>query len=209
MKRISAICFLVCIAQALLAQSFEGKIIYQNTYRNKKSNNENFLLDSMMGTVQNYYIREGNYKSVTNGNLVQWQLYINSNNKLYNKYAGIEALLWNDGIENKDSVLRAEIHRNVIRVLGFDCDELILHCKSGDQKYYFIKALAVDAELYKNHHFGNWYEVISRTGALPLKSIQTSTSFITESVAAEIIPMKLPDDFFILPGNLPVRKNLF
>ena len=30
----------------------------------------------MPGTTQEYYIKGGNYKSVTNGTLVQWQLYI-------------------------------------------------------------------------------------------------------------------------------------
>ena len=190
-------------------QTFEGKIVYQNTYRNKKSHLINSLLGSMLGTRQEYYIKGGNYKSVTNGSMVQWQLYINSENKLYNKFASQEALYWNDGLENGDSVTGATLHKNEIGLLGYPCDELILHCKGGDQRYYFNPALAVNPELYRAHRFGNWYDVLSRTRALPLKLIVVTDSFITESIATEIVPMKLPDEFFRLPEHLPVRKNSF
>ncbi len=61
----------------------------------------------MMGATQNYFIKDGNYRSNTNGTVVQWQLYINRDNKLYSKVSTSEAVLWNDGAVNPDEVLNS------------------------------------------------------------------------------------------------------
>ena len=91
----------------------------------------------MMGTTQEYLIKDGNYKSSANGTFFQWQLYINKDNKLYNKMSNSPTIFWNDGSVNPDEVIKAEINQGVIEILGYQCDELILTCKSGIQKYYF------------------------------------------------------------------------
>jgi len=44
----------------------------------------------MMGSTQEYLIKGGDYKSIANGTLVQWQLFINKDNKLYNKMSNSE-----------------------------------------------------------------------------------------------------------------------
>ena len=127
----------------VFGQNFEGKITYSNSYKNKNPQMTDQQWLSMMGGTQEYYIKGGNYKSVTNGTLMQWQLYINSENKLYSKMSNSETVFWNDGLTNTDSIISVELNKNVIEILGYKCDELILTCKSGIQKYYFNSTLEI------------------------------------------------------------------
>ncbi len=69
--------------------------------------------------------------------------------------------MWNDGAVNPDSVLKTELNKEVVDILGYKCDELILTCKSGVQKYYFNSKLQIDPKLFENHKFGNWYQYLS------------------------------------------------
>jgi hypothetical protein len=188
-------------------QSFEGKIVYRNSIKSKLPNVTDEQFTSMLGTTQEYFIKDGDYKSVTNGSYVQWQLYINKDNKLYNKMANSEALLWNDGAVNTDEVLKTELHKDAAEILGYKCDELVLTCKSGVQKYYFNSKVSANPKQFENHKFGNWYEYLSRAKSLPLKSIIENPQFILESVATEVTPMKLEKSLLELPENTKTIKS--
>jgi hypothetical protein len=203
---------LTLLAATLMAivsfgQSFEGKILYKNTYKSKLPNVTDEQFTAMFGTTQTYFIKNGDYKTVTNGTLVQSQLYVNKDNKLYNKMANTEALLWYDGGTNTDTILKAELNKDVAEVLGYRCDELILTCTSGVQKYYFNSMLSIDPTDFVNHKFGNWYEYVSRTKAIPLKSIVDNAQFILENVAIEVTPMKLDKTLFELPADAKTMKS--
>ncbi len=189
------------------AQTFEGKIIYTNQYKSKIANLTDQQFSAMMGNTQEYFIKGGNYKSVANGTFLQWLLYINKDNKLYTKIVASASILWNDGAVNTDEVIKTEINKGVIEILGHTCDELIMTCKSGIQKYYFSNKLKVDPKIYENHKYGNWSEFISKSGALPLKMIIDNPQFSMESIAKEITPIKLDDTIFQLPADAKLAKS--
>lgn len=203
------ITFLVAAIFAITSfgQSFEGKIVYQNAYKSKIPNVTDEQFTTMMGSTQEYFIKNGDYISVANGSLFQWQLYVNTDNKLYSKMANSETLFWNDGAANTDEILKAEINKDVIEILGYKCDELVLTCKSGIQKYYFNTKLSVDTKLFVNHKFGNWYDFLSKSNSLPLKSIVTNSQFTLESVATAINEMELDKTFFDLPAGAKTMKS--
>ena len=191
------------------SQSFEGEIIYSNTYKSKNTQFTDERWNLLLGNTQNYFIKSGDYKSSTNGKLAQWQLYINKDNKLYNKMANSETVYWNDGSVQDDEIIKVEINKNVLEILGYKCDEIILTCKSGVQKYYYNSKLAVDAKLFINHKFGNWYGFLSKSGALPLKMIIETPQFTITSEAIEIKPMKLDMNIFALPTNVNIEKSKY
>lgn len=188
-------------------QTFEGKIVYKNSYKSKMPNVTGEQFTTMMGSVQEYYIKKGDYKSIINGSFFQWQLYANKDNKLYIKMGNSDTLLWNDGATNPDEILKAEVNKGVTDILGYKCDELILTCKSGIQKYYFNTKLSVDTKLFVNHKFGNWYDFLSKSNSLPLKCIVDNAQFTLESVATEVKQMKLDNTFFELPANAKTTKS--
>lgn len=207
LKTTKVLVLLIIIVTHSFAQDFEGKVTYKNTYKSKIANMTDEQFASMMGTSQEYLFKEGNYKSSTNGTFLQWQLYINKDNKLYNKMSNSSTILWNDGAVNSDEIINSVINKNVIVILGHQCDELVLTCKSGIQKYYFNSKLKVDPKLFENHKFGNWNEVISKSNSIPLKITIDNQQFSIESLATEIQPMKLESSLFELPADSKVEKS--
>jgi hypothetical protein len=191
----------------VFGQSFEGEIIYTNSYKSKNEKMTDQQWTSMMGSTQEYLIKGGDYKSIANGTLVQWQLYINKDNKLYNKMSNSETAFWNDASVQGDEVLKIEVNKNVTEVLGYKCDEVILTCKSGVQKYYFNSKLSVDTKLFSNHKFGNWFDYLSKSNSLPLKSAIETAQFTMESVATEIKQMKHDTKTFELPTGIKTEKS--
>ena len=207
MKKIISIALMVLTTVTVFAQNFEGKITYQNSYKSKLPTVKDEQFNAMMGTRQEYYIKGGNYKSVSNGTFSQWQLYINKDNKLYSKMANSETILWNDVNENNDSIIEVQIHKGVMEIIDYKCDELILTCKTGTQKYYFNSKLGVDTKIYANHKYGNWYDYLKLANAVPLKVIIDNQQFTMESVATVVNPLKLDDKEFQLPENAKTGKS--
>ena len=153
--RILATFLAIMLALSSIGQNFQGKMILKNSYQSKIPNLTSEKLTAMFGSATDYYVKGGEYKSVSNGTFVQWQLYVNADNKLYNKYANSDTITWNDGASNTDEVLKSEVIKSAAKILGYDCDELIFTCKSGVQKYYYNTAFGIDPALYVNHQFGN------------------------------------------------------
>ena len=144
MKAILTILFYI-ITWTVLGQDFEGKISYHNSYKSKVSALTSEQLTSMVGTTQEYYIKGGNYKSITNGTFSDWQLFINKDNKLYTKLLKKDTVYWQDVSVFYDSIISFKINRSVVKICGYNCDELILTCKKSIQKFYYNSKLAVTA----------------------------------------------------------------
>ncbi len=207
MKKVITIIFAVLTTMTVFGQSFEGKIFYANTYKSKNPKITDQQWTSMMGSTQEYLIKGGDYKSIANGTLVQWQLYINKDNKLYNKMSNSETAFWNDASVQGDEILKVEVNKEVSEILGYKCDEVILTCKSGVQKYYFNSKLSVDTKLFVNHKFGNWFDYLSKSNSLPLKSVMETIQFTMESVATDVKSMKLDIKIFELPVAIKTEKS--
>jgi hypothetical protein len=207
--RITSVVFLlltlICVAG--IAQNFEGKLKYQNTYKSKIPNVTDDALAQMMGTALEYHFKDGNYRINTNGTFLQWQLYRLADSRVYTKFSNSASILWNDVTTNPDEVLKTELNKNVVDVLGYKCDELILTCKSGVQKYYFNSKLKIDPKVFEKHKFGNLSEYASKAGALPLKIVIDNVQFTMESVAASVEKQKIDDGLFALPDNATLEKN--
>ena len=82
MIRLMAISLLTLLLTSnIKAQSFEGKIIYSNSYQSKVANYPSEQLNTLMGTQQAYVIKGRNYKSAFNGSFIKLQMYRGDENK--------------------------------------------------------------------------------------------------------------------------------
>jgi hypothetical protein len=208
MKRtLIASCLLILFYASSIAQNFEGKVNYQNSFKSKIPNVTDDMLTQMMGTTVEYNLKEGNYKTISNGTFLLWQLYVQQDNKLYTKFANSNSIFWNDGAENKDEVLKIDLNKKALEILGYKCDELVLTCKSGVQKYYFTSKFKVDPKLFKNHRFGNFYEYVLKSQAVPLKISIDNIQFSMESVATSVQEEEIDDTLFELPEDAMLEKN--
>ena len=189
------------------SQLFEGKVIYNVSFKSRMTDVTSEQWKSMIGTRQDYFIKNGSYKTITNGTLLQWQLYVNSENHLYNKMSNAEDLQWNDAAINSDSVLKSEVKGKVTVISGYSCDERILTCKSGGQHYFFSSKLPVDPKWFTRHQFGNWYAHVSIAKAIPIKVVVTYEQFEMVQTVVEIKPGKLSDNVFSLPAGAKSEKS--
>jgi hypothetical protein len=207
MKRIAYLLVSFILTTTSYAQNFEGEILYQNIFKSKIPSVTDEKFTSLMGATQDYFIKGDKYKSVSNGELLQWQIYIPTDNKMYTKMTNNDAAIWTDAGTNPDSVLSMVLNKGVIDILGYKCDELILNCKSGTQKFYFNSKLSIDPKLYVNHKYGNWYYIISKSNALPLKMEIDNAQFTWTSTAVEVKPGKLEAGIFQLPDGIKIEKS--
>ena len=209
MRKIFSFLLLLSVSTTLSAQYFEGKLVYHNTYKSKTDGVSDDQFTEMLGNTMTYYIKGNQFRTEMNGQMVLWQLYNPADNKLYTKMSNSETLFWNDAAVNDDEVLDVQVNKNVTEILGYSCDEIIFKTKEGTQKYYYSSKLSVDASLFTNHKYGNWYDFVSRSGAVPLKFIDESPEFVMESTAVEIKPMQVDKSLFTLPAGVQSVKSPF
>jgi hypothetical protein len=152
----------------------------------------------MMGTNQAYYIKGGNYKSVFNGSFIKMQTYRTAENKSYALTAKSDSLYSEDYGKNKDMAIRFEIKKATETIMGITCDAITVYTAKSKATYYYNKKYRINPELLVKHQFGNWYYILSKTKAIPLKTIYEVKEFVLTSTAVKIVPMKLNDDVFII-----------
>jgi hypothetical protein len=208
MNALKRICTLFVFSSIVcLGQNFEGRVTYQNTYKSKIPNVTDALFTDMMGNSLEWSFKDGNYRTVSNGTFLQWQLYLQLDNKLYTKFSNSPSVLWNDGAVNPDSVLKSELNKGVVDILGYKCDELIFTCQSGVQKYYFSSKLKIDPKPFEKHKFGNWYQYLLQSKAVPLKMEIDNAQFSLVSMATEVQPEKINNQIFALPPDAKLEKS--
>jgi hypothetical protein len=199
MKFVNALLISLFVSLTVPGQSFEGEVIYQSTYKSKNPTITDDRLTLMMGSTQNYFIKGAAYKSMVNGTILEWQLYIPAENKLYTKMTNKSAAIANDAGINDDSVLSFVLNKDVTDILGYKCDELTLNSRSGTEKYYFSSKLSIDPKNFANHKLGNWYDYVSLAKAVPLKIEVENPQFNVVYMATAVKPLKLDDSIFHLP----------
>ncbi len=207
MKFFNTLIFALLVSLTVFGQNFEGEIIYQSTYTSKNPTITDDRLTSMMGSTQDYYIKGASYKSTVNGTILEWQLYIPAENKLYTKMTNKSTAVSSDAGINEDSVLSYVLNKEVTDILGYKCDELILNSRSGTEKYYFSPKLSIDPNNFTNHKLGNWYTYVSIAKAVPLKIEVENPQFNVVYVATAVKPLKLNDSIFHLPAPEPPKSR--
>ncbi|WP_417885762.1 hypothetical protein [Zunongwangia sp.] len=180
----------------LQSQDFEGMIIYSVNYKSKFADVSSDQLNSLMGTKQWFAIKGGNYKSVFNGKFIKLQIYRSDKNRNYSLTAKSDSLYYEDYSENNDKAVSYEIKKNQDTIMGVACDLIIVKAEKSKTFYYFNSNYKVNPELFKGHKYRNWYYIISKTKALPLKTVTETEKFIRTSIATEIKPMRLNDNVF-------------
>jgi len=207
MKKIFIATLILFTSLAVFGQNFEGKIVYQNSFKTKNSQIKDAQWTAMFGSTQDFYAKGNDYKSVSNGSLLLWQTYSAKENKIYTKMGNSPSIYWNDAGANTDTILKFEIKKASTVVLGYTCDELILTCTSGIQKYYFNSKFGVDAKLFAAHTYGNFAFYLAKCKAWPLKYIIETEQFTLTSTATEVKPMVVDINIFKLPAGVKIEKS--
>jgi len=197
--------FILLISAALFSQDFEGKIVYKNSCRSKNPDWKKEYCQMITDSSQVYYFKNGDYKYLDN-NTAKWTLFKKSDNKIYTK---ADKIYWIDVASNEDEILDIQVNKKKLVVLGYECDELILKCKSSTQKYYFNSVTAINPKWFENHKHGNLNKIMAITKSIPLKTlfIIEDQNFELESTATEIKKGKVDDKLFELPKDVEIKEG--
>jgi hypothetical protein len=127
---------------------------------------------------------------------MRMQLYRPVENKSYALTGQKDTLYWEDYGINKDIATKYEVAESKETVMGLLCDVLIVYTSKSKTYYYYNKKYGLNPELFKAHAYSNWYFIISKTRALPLKTIYENDQFVLTSTATNITPMRLDKKLF-------------
>jgi hypothetical protein len=207
MKTLILTLTLTLTAGMAYCQNFEGEMILKNSFTSKTPALTRERLEALIGNKQEYFIKDGDYKSLSNGGMITMQLFDKQSNRIYNKRPNSDTLYWLDASVNADNVTGYEIKKNAATILGYPCDALILTTKTGTTTLYYCDKFKLNGSDYKKHQFGNWAFFTAKAGALPLKTIIENAQFKIEMVVTEIKPMKLEASFFKVAAGVPVKMS--
>lgn len=164
-------------------------------------------LGIMIGTKQEYFIKDGNYKSFLNGQSITMQLYDFETNRIYNRKSKSDTLYWFDASTNTDEVISFKIKKNAGKILGNQCDAIIMKTKTGTTIIFYSSRYKVDSKVYENHRYSNWAFYVGKTNALPLKIVIETNTFKMESTAIEIKSLDLGTNYFNIDPKTPIKKS--
>ena len=197
---------MVLYSEPFNAQSFEGVIIYEDSYESYEPAFSSTEVTEAMGSRREYYVSGGSYKIVNNGSYMLYQIYDQSTNRLYNKIAPSDTLYWADGDSVRHPVINFRKLEKKENVLGYVCDAIEIETTDGTTVYYFNSELKMDLELYKTHYLGSYYFYLNQSGALPLKTVVKNDRFTWTSTAIEVKKKQIDKGVFSIPvGGLKMQ----
>ncbi len=182
------------------SQNFEGKILYKNIFVSKLPNVTTEKFTKLIGSEQEYYIKDGKYLSITNGLLTPVQLYKNSTNRIYTKTGSSDTVFCIDASLEKNNIIESKIEETKEVILGYKCKMLTIKTSNNTNYiYYFSEKLKINPESFKNHNYSHWYSYLTISKAIPLKTILENKQFKMVSEAVKVESQKLQDSKFEMP----------
>ncbi|OJW73825.1 MAG: hypothetical protein BGO59_17420 [Spirosoma sp. 48-14] len=188
-----------------IAQYFEGRILYKNSFFLPNGQDITASAAKMMGTEQDYYINAKHYKSLMNGQMITMQLYRSDENKYYSVDGNNTAQSF-DGSTESGKITKVETLEGTFDVLGRKCKGVVLTGNSSKTTYYYDESMKVNIETFSKHKFGNWIDYLQASnGALPLAFIIENPQYTWKSEAVKVEPKKLDDSEFTLPKGVKMK----
>ncbi|TNF29230.1 MAG: hypothetical protein EP314_02975 [Bacteroidetes bacterium] len=163
---------------------------------------------SHIGTRLEWYYKQGNLWQKANGKQYHWQLYLTNENRIYDCnsyfYLDEEQIVWISGgyIPDGLKAIDVMVNRNATKILGYDCDEIIVCGKYDTTWYYCAPALPLNPQHFAACRARN-YNVWTRYAAsMPLKVTYSehNANWVRYSITATSVQrMRLDDKVFTMP----------
>lgn len=192
-------------ALSVIAQNFEGRILYKNSFFLPNGQDVTASATKMMGAEQDYYINARHYKSLMNGQMMTMQLYRSDENKYYTVDGNNTAQSF-DGSTESGKITKIEKLDGTFDILGRKCKGIVLTGNTSKTTYYYDESMKVNIDTFSKHKFGNWIDYLQASGgALPLAFIVENPQYTWKSEAVKVEPMKLDDSEFALPKGVKMK----
>lgn len=208
----------LCIGSVSLSQSFEGKITYKleafNPMPDKVPDSVwQAQIKEIYGpkgyVLQDYYYKDNYYRSEFNmlgSNGVQ--SFNPEDGLLYSWTVGTDSAITVDSKKNMNAFVEVIPNEEVEEIMGVQCTSITVKTALGSMKLFFKKGyLPMDPEIYAEHIYGSWNEILKYTGCLPLKMEQTGFMTHIVQTAVSIEEKTIPQSRFEIPQFRKVITN--
>ena len=181
---------------------FEGKLTFKNTYIIKTDKVDSTYLDKIFGKTAETFFKEGNYFEKYDGGFMLWQLYNRYENKTYTNQNQIDTLHWFSCKQPGQKILNTEINPKKEKILGIDCDELVIHYTNKTVYYYFNSdTLKINADWYKDFSYLNKNSNTQKMKSIYLQYKLEYPDFIATVTATSISWQIIDDKIFSAPTD--------
>ncbi len=191
------------------AQFFSGELVYEyQIIAKKKGLDIDSMMTASLGTPKTYLITSQYYKTIyfKDGRTSYSYTYHGDTKRMYDDYVNKDYVTFRDSRKGNTSMIRSIVYKDSVKtVAGHRCFMTERIYENYIQKTYYATDLRIDAESFKDHEVGNWYNEIKLVnGALSLMSITEYATHTEIHYVSKIIPRALkPKDF-----EIPAKKIL-
>ncbi len=208
-KRISLLTLITIISLYAVGQTqkyFEGKILYKFSFKADKIPNPDKLLSPLFGNGSTMYFKEGNYRHEYEGGLLEFDLYLKADNKLYQKKRNNDTIFWNDCSITGDKIQNFLFSSKTDTVLGIICDRLLIQYKDNSETHYYnADSIRTNPDWFENFKLNEEYLIDRKEKSIYLKSEHLFNYFTfiesATKISAEVIDIskfKLPPSPILL-----------
>lgn len=223
MKKI--VTLLLCIVSTTIyAQSFEGTLTYKVEYDiqtdkafgvSKKQILESLKESGHFFDTLTIRIKHGNYEKITNSKALKRIVYTSNNHKIYTIDDGFEHVLIQDATKYTATKIKFEKptftkNDTITIIAGKECTSITLDWNGmGEETYFYNDTfLNIDSELFKEHQFEYFYDVLKHTKSYPTQ-INKSLNGLMEirMILVDYVSEEIPDSSFDIPELVPAEKE--
>lgn len=197
----------------IYGQSFEGKLIYKVEFKiNMEGISKNDMIDHMKRSGEYFdtlviKIKNGNYEKLVNSANSKRIVYKSDSNKIYNFDTGFEYVLITNAKKYGSTNIefeKPEIIQNdsTVSVLGQECKSITLNWDNlGRETYFYNESfLKINPELFQEHNFEYFNEVLKLTKSYPTQINKTLNNFIEiRMILISYSDEKIEDSSFEIP----------
>lgn len=192
----------------LSAQEFEGIVESKVSYTVKNDNFSVSELENLFGTEYTTYYKTGYYKAISESQFMSYQLYNNSEGRIYYMHnLNDDTLRYQSTIAKNESVYEFEIFENADTVLGKVCKMLVANNQTRVNIYSFSEDYYINPESYKNFTVSNLFIQKLTTKSLNLRTRSIYEDFEAETIVTKITEKKLDKSIFQLPNHKFLKKE--
>lgn len=188
---------------------FEGRITYKHEIVSKNSELDSSLLIKILGRGSTLFFKEGNFLHKYDGGLFKQDLYNKKNNKIYITKVDSDTTFWSDCGMPGDTILNFSFTPKKEKILGIDCDELIIYFKNKTESdYYNSDSIRINPDWLKNFKFDGENLIDQKEKAIFLKHKTEYPNFILVETATGFYREKLDESIFeIAPNQILIEQK--
>lgn len=214
--------FIILLFTSVISgQSFEGTLKYKVEFKiNMEGISENDMIDHMKKSGQYFdtlvvNIKNGNYEKLVNSASPKRIVYKSDINKIYNFDSGFEYVLIANAKKYGATHIEFEKPKiiqndSTISILGKQCKSIELNWDDiGKETYFYNDSfLKIDPELFQEHNFEYFNEILRLTKSYPTQINKSLSDFIEiRMILVSYSEERIKDSSFEIPELQPADKE--